>query len=189
MSNGNTFMGGTFYGTAQETRTGEILRALRCEIRTQNLQRGIGRYGGVHAQEILLTYMCKLQETSGTLDYVSFKGGKIQEGLLRIMRMQNESTGAPRRPKPGEQRTRKYTDTLQTLSRLLAHDSQEAWQKYCGENAKAFLNPWDGDWEYGIPRVANGVPYRVDRLKGLGNAVVPAQVYPILKAIAEIESL
>ena len=42
--------------------------------------------------------------------------------------------------------------------------------------------------EPGMGRVANGVPDRVDRLRCLGNAVVPYQAYPIFAAIAEMEN-
>lgn len=48
----------------------------------------------------------------------------------------------------------------------------------------------DGMWwnpEPDVGRVAHGVPSRVDRLKCLGNAVVPPQFYPIFKYIRGIE--
>jgi DNA (cytosine-5)-methyltransferase 1 len=49
----------------------------------------------------------------------------------------------------------------------------------------------DGYWraEPDIPRTARGVKDRVHRLRALGNAVVPAQAYPLFRAIAETEAL
>ena len=50
--------------------------------------------------------------------------------------------------------------------------------------------PWE-NWpdEPDVGRVAHGVPNRVDRLKCLGNAVVPQQFYPVFEAIARIERM
>lgn len=49
--------------------------------------------------------------------------------------------------------------------------------------------PFGDFWatEPAVGRVADGVSSRVDRLKCLGNAVVPQQVFPILEAIAIVE--
>ena len=52
--------------------------------------------------------------------------------------------------------------------------------------------PTDAGWwgvEPDVGRVAHGVPSRVDRLRALGNAVVPQQAYPLFAEIARIERM
>ena len=49
-------------------------------------------------------------------------------------------------------------------------------------------SPWE-NWlpEPELDRVVDGLPNRVDRIKCLGNAVVPQQFYPFFAAMAAIE--
>ena len=57
------------------------------------------------------------------------------------------------------------------------------WREYVKQFA-------DSSWwaaEPSVGRVANGIPNRVDRIRCLGNAVVPHQFYPFFKYIHDIE--
>lgn len=47
--------------------------------------------------------------------------------------------------------------------------------------------PWGDDWESGVPRVSDGSTDRVNKLKALGNAIVPQVAYAFIGAITEAE--
>lgn len=63
-----------------------------------------------------------------------------------------------------------------------ASEGEAKWESWTADSINGHI--WKS--EPGLGRVAHGIPDRVDRLKCLGNAVVPQQIYPILQAIANI---
>ena len=71
--------------------------------------------------------------------------------------------------------------------RLQVSGYESRFQTVQSKDGTALCGWWPAEPDVG--RVAHGVPNRVDRLKCLGNAVVPHQFYPFFKAIADIEEM
>ena len=168
------------YGKAENKSTPEALQPLWDTTEAEVLREQAGGQDCISPQEVLLTYLCKLQKSNFDEARLQLEGKKASKAGVRSLSPADKSTSPPHRSKHKKQYLREHPNSMQALSRLLALDSQKAWVAYRRSDACPKVN-----WESGIPRVAYGVPSRVHRLKGLGNAVVPQIPYIIAKYILE----
>ena len=107
------------------------------------------------------------------------------EGSQRHDKQQAEQAGASTRQGPAAN----VADTnIKGLQRSKEAGNSTEERKEAVQQSPGCSRPKGEFWksEPNVGRVAHGVQNRVHRLRALGNAVVPQQVYPILEAIAKI---
>ena len=163
-------IGGLTDGAKERAR--EILSNMWDSALSEKIWSNFRRFHGVHEEEILLAFLCEYEENS---DYFcsTQKSGCLSGETLRNLWREVEAARASHRRKYRKQYAREYSNALHSLSQHLPSLMSQAWRSGC--------------WEDDIPRVARGVKDRVNRLKALGNAVVPAWAYPIFKSIMEAD--
>jgi len=126
-------------------------------------------------------------------DVCNATGRGLPDGTGQTVGGQGTPEQEPERPGSN------VSDTTSRREQWSVRSGEETWRPGSGSGRPAQsgmggmadgLPGWvDGYWdiEPDIPRVAKGMANRVERLKALGNAVVPQQFYPIFRAIAQAE--
>jgi hypothetical protein len=156
--------GGRLDADASEGGTAEILRAVRDRDAPSSLRWTTRGLRDVQASEVLLAQVCEHTGPSCPLGDVSLAGTPAPRLVMRGVWFDGTSACPSCRRAAAQQRAEQHPDALRVLPQLLACDCGATWLDPTGTHARD----------------------RVDRLRTLGNAVVPQIAQHIGRLIIEV---
>jgi len=198
------------YATSEETRSREILSILREAFGEKSIQRCFGRFSPFYkAQDLWCSVHGKMdgERKSNEVDAPQ-KGKETSKKELRNMSNHKESYESPQGWGCDQRCSCKFDDVVRELSHEIAlgewkNNTQKAenilfdlWQESRGERflyepLSALYKIWRSltDKEIGSFRrhYNKRNEYRVQKLKSLGNSIVPQVAAEIFRAIRELE--
>jgi len=150
----------------------KVLQSMRRTVWQEAYEWAAGGLRGVSEAQILLSILCEHErrEDAGRLEV---EGEADAREIMRSLWSNIETARPSLQSRCDGQFAREYSDALCKLSHNTPSLISQAWQKNI--------------WEDGVKRVADGLPNRSHRLKGLGNAVVSQIPEIIGRAILETE--
>jgi DNA (cytosine-5)-methyltransferase 1 len=140
--------GGLIEGKDSGSGAAQTLRNVWNDDVAQAVQRSLGGLSDFQAASVLFAFM-REHKADGWLPRELLACSETLEGELRGMRIRLYAGSTPQGRGSEQQHAGEHPDAVRKVPR--SHSS----------------------WDSCVPRVASGVPNRVDRLRGLGNAVVP----------------
>jgi hypothetical protein len=143
------------------TITGQDMPNLWEGFQSESFQWSSGRFNTIHEKENLFTVLWQYFRKSHRQDNLPFESATVQEAFLRNVWSDQRPGRAPQRWGYNEQYAGEHRNTLSSLSHEIALEAAAITRRYNGD--------------------------RVNRLKALGNAIVPQVALQIMRAIKETD--
>jgi len=133
----------------QEVQSSDVSQAIQ--------HGGTGKQRGLLSEEVLQSGLCKQQGRCETAD-VALEGKEADSRRMSSVWYKRTSPSTSLRREQGKLGGVQFADALHLLPQVSPRYGIQAW--------------FDGSWEVGVPRVADKIANRVDRLRAIGNGQV-----------------